>query len=114
VRSLCDRAPLPVRVEAGEERYPASVETAVYFVVAEALANVTKHANARSAAVTLASENGRLQVEISDDGRGGAVARAGGGLQGLADRVAAAGGTFAVVSERDSGTTLSVEVPCES
>jgi signal transduction histidine kinase len=114
VRSLADRAPVPVRVEAGEERYAEAVETAVYYVVAEALANVAKHAEARSAAVSLLWEDGKLLVEVSDDGRGGAVAHPGGGLQGLTDRVAAAGGTLAIASELGSGTTICVEVPCES
>jgi signal transduction histidine kinase len=114
VRSLADRAPVPVRVEAVDERYPAPVEAAVYFVVAEALANIAKHAGARSAVVSLARANGKLVVEINDDGRGGAVAHVGGGLQGLADRVAAAGGTLAIVSDHGAGTSLHVEVPCES
>jgi signal transduction histidine kinase len=112
VRSLGDRAPLPVHVEAANDRYPAPVETAVYFVVAEALANIAKHAQARSAFVSLAREHGKLIVEIRDDGRGGAVAHPGGGLQGLADRVAATGGTLAISSVRGSGTTLHAEVPC--
>ena len=114
VRSLADRAPVPVQIEAGGERYPDAVEAAVYFVVAEALANVAKHARARSAAVSLARENGKLRVDISDDGRGGAVAHAGGGLQGLADRVAAAGGTLTIASNPGAGTTIHLEVPCES
>jgi signal transduction histidine kinase len=114
VRSLADRAPVPVRVEGSDDRYQPSVEAAVYFVVAEALANVAKHAQARRAAVSLARADGKLLVEVRDDGLGGAVARAGGGLQGLADRVAAAGGTLTLVSEPGAGTTLHVEVPCDS
>jgi signal transduction histidine kinase len=114
VRSLADRAPVPVRVQAVDERYSPSVEATVYFVVAEALANVAKHAEARSAAVSFARVDGKLLIDVSDDGRGGAVACAGGGLQGLADRVAAAGGSLTVVSEPGSGTTLHVEVPCDS
>ena len=114
VRSLADRAAIPITVEAGEERYPAAIETAAYFVVAEALNNIAKHAAARSAAVTVDRRNGRLQVGISDDGCGGAVATAGGGLQGLADRVAAVGGSLTVASEPGAGTTLQVELPCDS
>jgi signal transduction histidine kinase len=114
VRSLADRAAIPVAVAAEDERYPASVETAAYFVVAEALANIAKHAAARSASVSLARQNGKLVVDISDDGCGGAVGRAGGGLQGLADRVAAAGGSLVVTSEPGSGTTLHAELPCDS
>ncbi len=112
VRSLADRAAIPIRVEAGDERYPAAIETAAYFVVAEALTNIAKHAAACSAAVLLVRQNGGLRVEISDDGRGGAVASAGGGLQGLADRVAAAGGSLTIASVPDAGTTLHVELPC--
>jgi len=114
VRSLGDRASVPVRVHTVDERYAPPVEAAAYFVVAEALANIAKHAEARSAAVSLARQNGRLLVDISDDGRGGAVAHPGGGLQGLVDRVAAAGGTLTIASEPGLGTTIHVEVPCES
>jgi signal transduction histidine kinase len=114
VRSLADRAPIPVEVDAGDERYPAAIETAAYCVVAEALNNIAKHAAARSAAVTIDRRNGRLRVEVSDDGRGGAVATAGGGLQGLADRVAAAGASLTLASEPGAGTTLHVELPCGS
>ena len=114
VRSLADRAAIPITVEAGDERYPAAIETAAYFVVAEALNNVAKHAAARSAAVTIDRRNGRLRVEVSDDGCGGAVASAGGGLQGLADRVAAAGASLTLTSEPGAGTTLEVELPCGS
>jgi signal transduction histidine kinase len=64
--------------------------------------------------VSFAHVDGKLLIDVSDDGRGGAVACAGGGLQGLADRVAAAGGSLTVVSEPGSGTTLHVEVPCDS
>ena len=114
VRSLADRARLPVRVDALDERYPVRVETAVYFVVAEALTNIAKHADARSAVISLGRQNGRLLVEISDDGRGGAVAHTGGGLQGLADRVAAVGGTLEIDSEPGTGTTIHAEMPCGS
>jgi signal transduction histidine kinase len=114
VRSLADRAAIPISVAGGDDRYPASVETAAYFVVAEALTNVAKHAAARSAAVSLARHNGQLVVDIRDDGCGGAVARGGGGLQGLADRVAAVGGSFAVASEPGIGTRLHAELPCGS
>jgi signal transduction histidine kinase len=114
VRSLADRAPVPVRVEAADVRYPAPVETTVYFVVAEALANVAKHADAGSATVTFVRADGKLLVDVSDDGRGGAEPRAGGGLQGLSDRIAAVGGTLSIVSKPGAGTTLHAEVPCES
>jgi signal transduction histidine kinase len=114
VRSLADRAPVPVRIEAGDERYASQIESAAYFVVAEALANVAKHADARAAAISLVGSNGKLLVEISDDGRGGAIAHAGGGLQGLADRVAAAGGELTIASDRERGTRIRAELPCGS
>ena len=72
VRSLADRAPVPVQVESGDERYPASLETTAYFVIAEALANIAKHAEAGSAVVSLGRENGKMLVDVSDDGCGGA------------------------------------------
>jgi signal transduction histidine kinase len=114
IRSLADRAAIPITVEAGDERYPAAIETAAYFVVAEALNNIAKHAAAHSAAVTVGRRDGRLLVRVSDDGRGGAVAAAGGGLQGLSDRVAAAGGSLILASDPGAGTTLHVEIPCGS
>lgn len=114
VRSLADRAAIPISVSAGDERYPPAIETAAYFVVAEALSNIAKHAAADSATVTLARQDGRLLLEIRDDGCGGAVATSGGGLLGLADRVAAAGGNLTLASEPGAGTTLHVELPCGS
>jgi len=112
MRSLADRAAIPVTVEAGDERFPPAIETAAYFVVAEALANIAKHAEASAAAVTFARRNGRVLLEISDNGCGGAVARSGGGLRGLEDRVAAAGGSLRIHSEPGAGTVLRVELPC--
>jgi signal transduction histidine kinase len=114
VRSLTDRAPLPISVRISEGRYPEPVETAVYFVVSEALTNVVKHAQARSAAVTIAQQDGQLAVEVKDDGCGGAHNRSGGGLQGLADRVGAVGGRLTLESKPGAGTTLLVEIPCAS
>ncbi|HEY8407206.1 MAG TPA: ATP-binding protein [Gaiellaceae bacterium] len=114
VQSLADRAPIAVSVRAGDGRYRSSVETAVYFLVAEALANVVKHARARAATVSLERRDGRLIVDVRDDGRGGATAAAAGGLEGLADRVAAVGGTLTITSELGAGTTLHAEIPCDS
>jgi signal transduction histidine kinase len=114
VRSLADRAPIPVTVRADDERYGAPVETAVYFLVAEALANVAKHAHAGAAAVRIERRNGRLLVDVADDGEGGAAAGAAGGLRGLADRVSAVGGTLTIASEPGAGTTVHAEIPCGS
>jgi signal transduction histidine kinase len=89
-----------------------AIEIAAYFVVSEALANIAKHADARSAVVSIQSGDGRLVVEVRDDGRGGADDRPGTGLRGLADRVGALSGSLAVISPRDAGTTVRAEIPC--
>jgi signal transduction histidine kinase len=88
------------------------VEAGAYYVVAEALANVAKHAEASSAAVSLATQNGSLVLSVRDDGVGGADPARGSGLRGLADRVHALGGTLAVESPPGAGTTLRAEIPC--
>jgi signal transduction histidine kinase len=103
-----------VRVEAElAERPPAAVETAAYFVAAEAIANAGKHAGASHIDVRLARTPGALLVEVSDDGRGGAVA-AGAGLTGLRRRVEALDGILEIVSPLGGGTTLRAELPCAS
>ena len=83
-----------MRLELEDGRFGADVEAAAYFLVAEALANVAKHAGADEATVELAARRGALVVSVSDDGRGGADPLRGSGLHGLADRVAALGGTI--------------------
>jgi signal transduction histidine kinase len=95
------------------ERFAPLVESTVYFVVAEALANVGKHAEASEAAVAIVADPGRLVVTVSDDGRGGAVADPGGGsgLAGLEDRVAAVGGTLTIDSPQRAGTRVTAELP---
>ena len=112
VRTLADRSPVPVRVEATTDRFPAPVETAAYFVAAEALANVAKHARATAVTITIARQNGNARIEITDDGAGGANAEAGGGLCGLADRVGALDGRFEVSSSLARGTRVVAEIPC--
>ena len=94
-----------------DERLPRSIETTCYFVVAEALANVAKHAGANQVSVRLSCANGRLLLEVEDDGRGGADPL-GSGLRGLADRVAAVGGHLDVANVPGSGTRVSAEMPC--
>jgi signal transduction histidine kinase len=112
VSALAARSPVPVTVRvAVPDRPPPAVESAAYFVVAEALANVAKHSGADHASVSIERQGGALVVEISDDGRGGADAE-GNGLRGLADRVAALDGRFAVGGVR--GTTIRAELPCVS
>jgi signal transduction histidine kinase len=93
-------------------RYPAQIEATAYFVVSEALANVAKHAAASSTRVTIRELTGRLVVQVSDDGPGGARPEGGSGLRGLADRVAAAGGALRIESSPGSGTHLEADIPC--
>lgn len=111
---LARRTPLHVEVTAPKERFAENVEAAAYFVGCEALTNAVKHAQATTVALTVAHEAGNLVVTVTDDGIGGAAAKDGSGLTGLADRVAALGGTFTVDSEPGTGTTVIAEVPCES
>ena len=112
IRSLADRAPVPTVVAVAEGRHPEPVESAAYFVVSEALANIVKHAQARSAVVSVEREDGHLIVSIRDDGRGGAQYDGGGGLNGLADRIGALNGRFVVQSAPGEGTLVKAEIPC--
>jgi PAS domain S-box-containing protein len=111
VESLADRAPLPVEVAIPAARYPGAVESAAYFVVAEALTNVAKYARASSARVCACEEAGRLVLTIEDDGTGGAVTRPGGGLAGLGDRVTALEGHLRVESRLGAGTVVRAAIP---
>ena len=111
VEALAHRTPLPVAVEIPNDRYPPSVESAAYFVVAEALTNVAKYANAGAARVTATSSDGWLMLTIEDDGVGGARASTGSGLSGLHDRIAALNGTLAVDSPANGGTRIRAEIP---
>jgi signal transduction histidine kinase len=106
------RAPVPVTVEACDDRLPAPVESAAYFVVSEALANVAKYARASHASVTVARRNGDLTVEVADDGVGGADVARGSGLRGLEDRLAALDGTLSLDSPAGRGTRLRARIPC--
>ena len=113
VRTLAERAPIPVEVSAPSGRLPPHVETAVYFVVAEALANVAKHAHAGRGKVTIVSSPGCVTVEVEDDGVGGARLDGGSGLRGLVDRVGALDGRLLVDDRPGAGTRLRAEIPCE-
>jgi signal transduction histidine kinase len=114
VRSLTDRAPLPITTRIADGRFTQAIESAAYFVIAEALANVAKHADAGSASVSVARANGHLLIEVRDDGRGGAAARLGGGLEGLADRVGALSGRLTIESADAAGTIVRADIPCAS
>jgi signal transduction histidine kinase len=112
--TLADRSVLPVTVSVElDERLPPAVESAAYFVVAEAIANAGKHSGAGRIAVAAARRGKVLVVEIEDDGRGGADP-AGGGLTGLRRRVEALDGTLAVTSPAGGPTTVRAELPCAS
>ncbi len=112
VEALAVRSPLPVKVvEVPGERLPEPVEAAAYFVIAEALTNVAKYANANAATVAVRRINGHAHVEVRDDGVGGADPGRGSGLRGLADRVGALDGSLALDSPPGSGTTLRAEIP---
>jgi signal transduction histidine kinase len=113
LETLANRAPMPVELaELPEDRLPEAVELAAYFVVAEALTNVAKYAKASHATVEVARENGRLVVEVADDGIGGADPENGSGLRGLADRIAVLEGRLEIDSERGRGTTIRARIPC--
>jgi PAS domain S-box-containing protein len=112
LRSLVANSALPVELhdELGERLAPA-IETALYFVVSEALTNVDRYAGASRATVRLSRNGGGVEVEIADDGRGGADPERGSGLRGLQDRLVAIDGTLAVDSPPEHGTRLRASVP---
>lgn len=114
ISALAARSPVPVTVRVDLDHRPkSSIESTAYFVVSEALTNVGKHASAQQATVAVKRDGDTLIVAIEDDGVGGAVAT-GQGLAGLADRVAAVGGTLEVNSPNGGPTIIRAEMPCES
>jgi signal transduction histidine kinase len=113
LESLAARAPVQVGLHVAlDERLPAPIEVAAYYLVAEGLTNVAKYAEAQSASIDVARENGTLVVQITDDGKGGADPDHGSGLRGLADRVEALDGRLRVWSPESGGTRLRAEIPC--
>jgi signal transduction histidine kinase len=95
-----------------DARLHEGLEVAAYYVVAESLTNVGKHAQATSATVDITRVNGQVVVEVVDDGIGGADTERGSGLRGLADRVEALGGRLRVWTPRGGGTRVRAEIPC--
>jgi signal transduction histidine kinase/ketosteroid isomerase-like protein len=110
VGALASRSPVPVQIDVSVGRLPAAVEATAYFVVAEALTNVAKHARAGYAEVTARIEDGTLAVQVRDDGVGGARPD-GSGLLGLADRLAVLDGRLRVESPADGGTLVAAAIP---
>ncbi len=109
--SLARDAAVPVKLETlTPQRFPADIEATAYFFVSEALANVAKHAAGAGATVRTGISGNELLVEVADDGPGGAAPRAGSGLQGLDDRLAAIGGVLEVDSRPGQGTRLRARI----
>jgi signal transduction histidine kinase len=110
--ALATRSSFPVTVHAEiTGRAPAAIEAAAYFVVSEALTNVARHARAKSATVMVRTSDRRLEVEVRDDGDGGADPTSGSGLRGLVDRVAALDGSLEIESPSGMGTVLRAVMP---
>jgi signal transduction histidine kinase len=115
LKELVYLAPMAIELDVPDgERLPEPVETAVYYLVAEALANAAKYASADTVSVTVERRNGSAFIEVVDNGIGGADPGKGSGLRGLSDRVEALGGSLAVESAPGLGTRLRAEIPCES
>jgi signal transduction histidine kinase len=111
VEALAERTPFPVIVNVTDARFAPEVEAAAYYVVAEALTNIARYADATEAHVDASAETGRLIVTISDNGRGGADPSGGSGLRGLVDRLAAIDGELTLSSPSGAGTTLTASLP---
>ena len=111
---LVERSAVPVELRVDDGRLPRELEAAVYFVCAEALANIGKHAAASHGAVNVTTGDRHVVITVEDDGAGGAVFDQGTGLQGLADRVQALGGTLKVDSPAREGTHLTAELPLDA
>jgi signal transduction histidine kinase len=111
-RTIANRSPVPVEVVANGTRFPPAVETAAYYVIAEALANVTRYAHANRAWIEISESDGNALIEVRDNGVGGADPGRGTGLAGLADRVGALDGRLVVFSAPGAGTTVRAEIPC--
>jgi PAS domain S-box-containing protein len=110
--ALATRASVPVEItDVPGDRLPEPVEAAAYYLIAEAVTNVAKHAQASHVSVSVRQDNGRVVVDVIDDGVGGADAEAGSGLHGLADRVEALHGRLHIDSPRGGGTRIEAQIP---
>jgi signal transduction histidine kinase len=113
VESLVAGFSLPIRLRTSVPRLPLDLETTAYFIVAEALANVIKHADARNATIELAVDGDHLDIQVIDDGVGGADPQHGSGLTGLLDRVEVSNGSLAITSPAGNGTRLHARLPIQ-
>lgn len=115
LKELCHRAAVPIRAEILlDSRLSPDIEDCAYFVVSEALANIAKHSHASEGFLSAAREDGKLVLEIADNGVGGATLAPDRGLRGLLDRVETLGGRLLLLSEPGDGTAIRVEIPCAS
>jgi signal transduction histidine kinase len=113
LQSMTRTAPVPIIIDVRAAELPDDVATTAYYIATEAITNAVKHAHAQQIAVWISHHAGQLVVRVDDDGRGGADAT-GNGLSGLADRVAAAGGTLSLRSPLRAGTVIEATLPCAS
>jgi len=113
IEDVAERLPLKVDLRISAQRWKAEVETTIYFLVCEALTNAVRHSDARRVSVSVNADDAAVNVEIRDDGRGGAVLSKGSGLAGMRDRVHALGGTLTIHSPACAGTFIRAVVPCE-
>jgi PAS domain S-box-containing protein len=114
LRTLARRAPIPIKIDVDlEDRLPQAIESAAYFVAAEALANATKHAHASRIEVSLTSRESSIVMSVRDDGIGGVDPTRGSGVLGLTDRLEALGGSIHIQSRAGEGTEITAELPLE-
>ena len=111
IESLCGASSLTVHLDVCSDALPDEIAAAAYFVVAECLTNASRYGCASEVLVTVAREDGRLRIEVADDGVGGADPAKGTGLLGLADRVEVLGGALGVDSPPGAGTRISALLP---
>jgi PAS domain S-box-containing protein len=111
LEALAARLPVPVELDVPDDRFDAAIEATAYYIAAEALTNVAKHAEATVARAVVAADAESLRLEVSDDGSGGAILAAGTGLVGLNDRASAIGGSLTVTSPAGEGTTVVATLP---
>jgi signal transduction histidine kinase len=109
---MCRSQPVPITVQLPPRQFPVSVQVAAYYVIAEAITNAVRHADATWIRIDGADTGSALRISVRDNGKGGADASGGTGLSGVSERVRALGGDVNLISPRTRGTTLTVEIPC--